>query len=200
MTYPALPKSFQDDQSGQPFVQSSAKKSNEKPKSAIVTSVGKWECFVHFLGLAVTATVIGLHVDGRYWADLGDDKFISINASIKYLQFAAKLHEIVMMASISSVLLYFLHRRLVREGVPFGHLDAPYIIGAGGGTGLLFTQRFWIPWRQNVRFVLMLLGAILLTLALNPASAIAMIPSLAYWSFKDPYGLGTWKCQFIQYR
>ena len=77
-----------------------------------------------------------------------------------------------MMASISCVLLFFLHRRLVRKRVSFGHLDAPYMIGACGGVGLLITKRFWSPWLQHKRFFLMLLLSIVFTLALNPASAI----------------------------
>lgn len=76
-----------------------------------------------------------------YWIDLGSDGILSTSASLKYLQFAAKLHEISMMASISFILLSYLHATLLRHGISFGHLDAPYIIGAGGGAGLLLTSR-----------------------------------------------------------
>jgi hypothetical protein len=189
MTNTTRPKAFGGDQARQPFVSYDSK---EPPKPALNAYLDPKEMGIHILGLSATGVVIGLHAFSHYWVDLGDDGTLSINATLNYLQFAAKLHETSMMASISCVLLYFLHRRLVRKGVSFGHLDAPYMIGAGGGVGLLITRRFWSPAWRHKRFFLMLLLSILFTLTLNPASAIAMIPSLAYWPLRNPYGLGTY--------
>ncbi|OAL06755.1 hypothetical protein IQ06DRAFT_3433 [Phaeosphaeriaceae sp. SRC1lsM3a] len=189
MAYATMPKAFQGDQARQPFVQPITRRSNEQPKRAINAYLDWQELGIHLLGLSATAVVIGLHAANHYWVDLGDDGELSINATLNYLQFAAKLHETAMMASMSCVLLFLLHRRLIQKGVSFGHLDAPYMIGAGGGVGLLVTKRFWSPWRQHYWFLLMLFLSILFTLALNPASAIAMIPSLAYWPMANPYGL-----------
>lgn len=190
MAYSTTPNAFYGDQAHQPFVQRIERQMNEPPKRAINAYLDLKELGIHFIGFSATAVVISLHAANHYWVDLGDDGSLSINATLNYLQFAAKLHETAMMASMSCVLLFFLHRRLIRKGVSFGLLDAPYTIGAGGGAGLLITKRFWSPWRQHFRFFLMLLLSILFTLALNPASAIAMIPSLAYWPLSNPYGLG----------
>lgn len=190
MAHPTLSKSFGGDQARQPFVQNMSRQSIERPKRAVNAYLDWKELGIHALGLSATTVVIGLHAANHYWVDLGDDGSLSINATLNYLQFAAKLHETAMMASMSCVMLFFLHRRLIRKGVSFGHLDAAYTIGAGGGVGLLITKRFWSPWRQHFWFFLMLLLTIVFTLALNPASAIAMIPSLAYWPLNNPYGLG----------
>lgn len=182
--------SSHNDRKRQPFDRHSTAQSDEQSKRAIRSNLDWIELSIHLLGPAATSVVISLHAASHYWVDLGDDGSLSINATLKYLQVAAKLHETAMMASIFYVLLFLLHRRLIKRGVSFGHLDAPYMIGAGGGIGLLVTKRFWSPWRQHLSFSLILLFSILLTLALNPASAIAMIPSLAYWSISNPFGLG----------
>jgi hypothetical protein len=171
--------------------QSTTTQLNEQSKRAIHSDLDWVELCIHLLGLAATSVVIGLHAANHYWVDLGYDGSLSINATLKYLQVTAKLHEMAMMASISYVLLFLINRRLIQSGVPFGQLDAPYIIGAGGGIGLLVTKRFWSPWRQHLLVSFILLFSVLLTLALNPASAVAMIPSLAYWPVHNPYGLGT---------
>lgn len=188
--YSVLPDSSQGDWTRQSSISYSKTQSHEQSKRAIRSDLDWVELSIHLLGLAATSVVISLHAANHYWVDLGEDGSLSINAILKYLQVAAKLHETAMMASISYVLLFLLHRRLLQKGVSFGHLDAPYMIGAGGGIGLLITKRFWSPWRQHLIFSLILLFSILLTLALNPASAIAMIPSLAYWTISHPYGLG----------
>lgn len=191
MTDLTFPDAFQGDQARQPLVdQHGEKRSGEPPKRALHAYLDWKELLIHLLGFSATAVVISLHVFDHYWVDLGDDGSLSINATLNYLQVAAKLHEIAMMASTSCVLLFCLHKRLVGKGVSFGHLDAPYVIGAGGGLGLLVTKRFWSPFRIQKRFFLMLLFSIIFTLGLNPASAIAMIPSLAYWPLSNPYGLG----------
>lgn len=192
MEYSAVPKAFQGDQARQPFVDYSVSHFGEEPKPAINKKPSRKECFVHFIGILMTSIVILLHAKEVYWVDLGDDGKLSINASLKYLQLAAKLHEVVMMASISSVLLFFLHKRLLKRRIPFGYLDAPYIIGAGGGSGLLITKRFWSPWRQTTLVFIGLVLCILYTLALAPSSAIAMIPVLRHWPIKDPYKTGMW--------
>ncbi|KAH7391714.1 hypothetical protein BKA66DRAFT_547692 [Pyrenochaeta sp. MPI-SDFR-AT-0127] len=189
MAYSAVPKAFQGDQPRQSFIDFGDTYSSEKPKPAINTTLSWKEMAVHLLGLAMTAIVIVIHALNVYWVDLGDDGKLSINASLKYLQFAAKLHEVVMMASLSSVILFFLHKRLLKRGIPFGYLDASYMIGAGGGTGLLLTKRSWSPWRHK-RLFFGLLVCILYTLALAPSSAIAMIPTLRHWPVKDPYDTG----------
>ncbi|KAH7073035.1 hypothetical protein BKA63DRAFT_56189 [Paraphoma chrysanthemicola] len=191
MSDSSVPKAFQNDQTRQPFVyQQDLRQSKESPKLAVDAYLDRKELLIHLIGFSATGVVIGLHAFNHYWVDLGDDGSLSINATLKYLQFAAKLHETAMMASISCVLLFFLHRRLVDRGVSFGHLDAPYMIGAGGGAGLLITKRFWSPFWLHKRFFVMLILSIIFTLALNPASAIALIPSLAYWDLSNPYGLG----------
>ncbi|CAO2648647.1 Nn.00g079140.m01.CDS01 [Neocucurbitaria sp. VM-36] len=190
MEYSTVPKAFQGDQAHRPFVERSDALAYEPPKAAINAYLSKKELVVHLFGIVMTGVVVGVNAFSVYWVDLGNEGKLSTSASLKYLQFVAKIHEIVMMASISSVLLFILHRRLLKKGIPFGFLDAPYMIGAGGGAGLLITKRFWSPRRQSPGIFIALLLWIAFAFALNPASSIAMIPSLAHWPVKAPYGKG----------
>lgn len=111
-------------------------------------------------------------------------------AQLKYIQFAAKLHEMFMLASISFILFYFFHRRILKRGIPFRFLDTPYIISAGGGLAALKTRQFWTAWfssRSNFSLGILLALCTVLTAVLQPFSAIALIPSLAWWPVKNPY-------------
>ena len=110
------------------------------------------------------------------------------------LQFAAKLHELLMQASIAEVLLSLIRAGLINGFVPFGTLS-----GAMQPTQLsylwsldffsLFRSRAFQGWRKTVFMVAMpLLFA--LTALVGPSSAVLMIPragvsrtgsSLVYW-------------------
>ena len=110
------------------------------------------------------------------------------------LQFAAKLHELLMQASIAEVLLSLIRAGLINGFVPFGTLS-----GAMQPTQLsylwsldffsLFRSHAFQGWRKTVFMVAMpLLFA--LTALVGPSSAVLMIPragvsrtgpSLVYW-------------------
>ena len=172
--------------------------SGEAPKVVKRARPRYYELAVHILAILATTAIILVNVINQYWTDLGartwgdelQGRIMSQAAQLKYIQFAAKLHEMFMLASISFILLYFFHHRILKRGIPFGFLDAPYIISAGGGLAVLKTRRFLTAWfssRSNFSLGILLALCTILTAVLQPFSAIALIPSLAWWPVKNPY-------------
>jgi hypothetical protein len=96
------------------------------------------------------------------------------------LQFAAKLHELLMQASIAEVLLSLIRAGLINGFVPFGTLS-----GAMQPTQLsylwsldffsLFRSRAFQGWRRTV-FVVAIPLLFALTALVGPSSAVLMIP------------------------
>ncbi|KAI0475556.1 hypothetical protein GGR56DRAFT_695282 [Xylariaceae sp. FL0804] len=150
---------------------------------------------VHLLPVGVTAALVQLTLRHVYWADDGvwDSKWQTI------LQFPAKLHEILIVSSLSAMTLHIFRRMLVgRRGVPFGLLMGAYQVSSAE---YVASEAFRVPlWRglrgRNrgagagahgalaVAGIALALG--LVTLYANfvgPASAGAILPKLAWWRF-----------------
>lgn len=151
------------------------------------------EILIHLFAVAATLTVILINIVELFWLDLESSTsttrarrrfHVSQNAQLKYLQLAAKFHETSMMGSLSVIIIHHAQRVILRKGVPFGLLDVPYIIGAGGGVSVLGQKRFWraaFSSRSHVFFGISLMLCAILSQLVGPSSAIAMIPSLAWW-------------------
>ncbi|KAF2121187.1 hypothetical protein BDV96DRAFT_205659 [Lophiotrema nucula] len=183
-----------------------ARVSTEDAKKAARNRFSKRKLLLHGLPVAITAGIIAIHAREVYWLDLNTSKADVIGSNplprfgrlisqkvqsqryqLKYLQFAAKVHELLVALSLSSILMGILHRRLLRSGIPLGLLDAPSLIGAGGGLDVVFRTRFWATFRSNRSLIFFFLLCTLLTLLLAPSSAIAVIPSLGWWKMQGRY-------------
>jgi hypothetical protein len=135
------------------------------------------EGVIHFLAIATTFTVILINVFQVYWQDFGEDSTrvfgISQNSQLKYFQFATKIHEIFIGSSITHVLMFLLHTLLTGDGIALGLLDAPYLIAAGGGPGVVTQSKFWHSFAHNRRLGLLLFILTVIAFATGPFSAIA---------------------------
>lgn len=106
--------------------------------------------------------------------------------NISLLQFAAKLHELTIQASLTTILLTYIRYELaLGVGLPFGALFSGLQITQ---ISYLWSLEFWgsisaskIPIRQRLCFLMMALITILLAATVGPASALAMIPRLENW-------------------
>ncbi len=133
---------------------------------------------VHVIPLAGAAVVCYLNLAGYY---LG-----SSFENVAALQFAAKLHEIFMVASLGQIVLYTVRNELVSEGgLPFGALVSGLSISQ---LSYLWSIEFWasitaskFPWVRRVRLFVIVVICILLAATVGPSSAIAMIPRLGNW-------------------
>jgi hypothetical protein len=85
------------------------------------------ESLVHLALLAITPYILSLNFRYTYWSDTGAP---SVNTKLEAFQFAAKLYEILICASLASTTLYLLRRALwSSEGVSLGSLVASYGFG-----------------------------------------------------------------------
>lgn len=168
----------------------------ENPKPAIYT--GFWEnspkLLPHFIANLVTATVVQLSFRNHYWMDLKDPQYeilpgITQGGALNALQLAAKLHELIIVASLGKMILHVAQNYLVgRAGLPLGLITNSFSIGGGD---FLFTKAFWKAiWttrNHHWRFWLVSLLATVLAMLAGPSSAIAVIPSLNWYPLEKPF-------------
>ncbi|OPB40706.1 hypothetical protein A0O28_0007860 [Trichoderma guizhouense] len=155
------------------------------------------EWLIHLVAIGISIGICLLHFKKVYWTDEStlSKKWrwlsrvsLDLNDVIKALQFAAKAHEILMVASIGAIVLYFARRRLVRdEGIALGLLMSSFDTPAN-----ILSSKLWLAlgfdasWKTIVFSLLLLFSAILSQLV-GPASAGVMQPSLDWWNASDPY-------------
>jgi hypothetical protein len=159
----------------------------EEPKVLISKdSVPRFtESLVHLVLLAITAYVLVLNFRNTYWSDTETPY---VNTKLEALQFAAKLYEILICASLASTSLHLLRYALwSAEGVSLGSLIASY---GFGNVSILLSPAFWAgliaamqPRQQPRHFALMifLVLAIFMAAVAGPSAAIMLIPQLDWW-------------------
>ncbi|KAF2111330.1 hypothetical protein BDV96DRAFT_649895 [Lophiotrema nucula] len=148
--------------------------STERPKVALYRNrfVAALHCLLHVPPLVGAITLIVFNISG-----------FMIGYTPKatpMLQFAAKLHEVLMQASATSVLVSYIRARVYADHVPFGILFAPL---HASSLSYLWSMDYWSSvvgpvWKQPAQTVSLLLifAAVLITALSGPSSAIAMIP------------------------
>ncbi|KAK8041510.1 hypothetical protein PG994_014517 [Apiospora phragmitis] len=152
----------------------------------------------HIASALITGAILQLSLRSVYRADDGawDYRWYMLNLGQKeegnLLQILAKLHELIMVASLYGIALHISRRLLVGSaGVPFGLLvggyqsPGSYIVHKALWSPLLGSFRLR-KWRFAI-FALGLLFATVFANALGPASAIALIPNLDWYTMGDPF-------------
>ena len=141
--------------------------------------------YVHFVPISATVVLVVLNCRGYYIGSelagaVGQD-----NAKFIALQFAAKLHEFAIIASLAAVLLSYIQHKLVRDhGLPFGTILAGQRFK---DINYLWSAELWGISRAHLRngdkMALTLLIIVCTTLALSasPSSATLMRPRLDWW-------------------
>ncbi|KAH0542505.1 hypothetical protein FGG08_003101 [Glutinoglossum americanum] len=156
----------------------------ERPKVAITKGRASafLQCLVHIIPIGITMVVLSLNVRNHYYADVGTPR---LNSKLEALQFAAKVHEGFIIASLTAVVLYHVRSDLVGgTGVPFSVLTAGYQIGQ---IRPLWRYELWagliMPGRlkRQLPLALTVILSLLLAAVSGPASAITMIPRLDWW-------------------
>ncbi|KAI1121957.1 hypothetical protein F5Y10DRAFT_287918 [Nemania abortiva] len=167
--------------------------SREQPKTALRKRLSWLHPLVHLLPVIATAGVVQLSFRNIYWAD--DSHYYKDWQTI--LQFPAKLHEILIVGSLSAIILHFFRRMLLSSaGIPLGLMVGAFQIGSAE---YLFSKSFWKPlqralWdlrqrRFKVFFITVFLGAsIVYSFLVGPASAAALLPNLNWWHMRNPFG------------
>ncbi|KAE8442627.1 hypothetical protein EG329_002984 [Mollisiaceae sp. DMI_Dod_QoI] len=154
----------------------------------------------HLASILVTALVVQLSFRNVYWMDLKSPSEdispgLTQSGALNFLQLAAKLHELLILASISTVVLHVVQKHLTgRSGLPLGMVANSFELSSGQ---FLRRKSFWtLPWLVDpvtgkkffyFRFWLLSLCATALVVFSGPASAIAIIPTLNYFTLDKPF-------------
>jgi hypothetical protein len=172
-------------------------RSGEVPKVAIQRGLrGNWTKFVpHIIAILVTVGVCQLSFRSVYWMDLQQpNQQIALGLTqggvLNLLQLAAKLHELLILASISSILLHIVQVHLIgHSGVPLGMISNAFELGSAR---FLLRRFFWtMLWSGNQLHLLPLwifsIFSTILVVLSGPSSAIVVIPTLNYFDLPRPF-------------
>jgi len=110
------------------------------------------------------------------------------NIRLNGLQFAAKIHEVLISLSLSAIVLHYVQYELLHgKGVPLGCLLAPFQVN---NLASLWSTGFWATTGRAGsmrlrRFLLITIIAlsVLWPTIVGPSSAILMLPSIGSWNY-----------------
>ena len=176
---------------------------NERPKPVLEynTRTMVIKVLPHIFATIIISSIVQLSFRNRYWMDLVPPKQqiapgLTQGGALNALQLAAKLVELVILASLSFIVLYTSQRYLFgKSGLPLGLLASPHQIITGE---LLRRKGFWAAWSTKSTFngatplgytpfwILCLLATMLVTVT-GPSAAIAVIPSLDWFPLHRPF-------------
>ena len=156
----------------------------------------------HFIAILVSLAVVQLSFRNHYWMDLAPPQMdispgITQSGALNALQFAAKLHELIIIASLTTLLMHAVRTHLLgKAGLPFGLLASGFQVSSGD---FLRRKGFWASWlagrksddlftrlRYLPYLLLFLASAIIATLS-GPSSAIAIVPTLDWFNLDHPF-------------
>ncbi|KAL7900488.1 hypothetical protein HDV63DRAFT_368872 [Trichoderma sp. SZMC 28014] len=166
-------------------------------KSLFAGNLLEW--LIHFSAISISISICLLHFLKVYWTDEATWTTswrwasLDLNDILKALQFAAKAHELLIVASIGAIVLHFARRRLVgRKGIALGLLMTSYGIDAPES---MLSSKFWSALSFDmsnldpavIGLSLLLLVSAILCQLVGPASAGVIQPNLDWWQVSDPY-------------
>jgi hypothetical protein len=147
---------------------------SEEPKIAVrkSRSIAAARASIHLVPVVACAIILGYNFRVV---------FVAYNSAYTALQYVAKLHEMLMQASIIAMVVGYIRHRLVgRTSLPFGALLAGNQVH---NLSTLFSLEYWgavtapsLMRGQRAILFLLLLAAVLLAASVGPSSAILMQP------------------------
>ena len=109
------------------------------------------------------------------------------------MQFLAKLHEILIVISLSDIILHRLQYEMIqRQGIPFGLLASGYQVSSmmylwgSEFWSAVFNQELRRRYKRTPALVSVILLSMLVAFTVGPSSAIAMIPRATWHQFTPP--------------
>ncbi|KAK1836370.1 hypothetical protein QBC39DRAFT_406829 [Podospora conica] len=142
---------------------------------------------VHFSSISITVTLLAVYIKDVTWNPSPNE--------INTLLIAAKAHELLIQASLATILLHRI-RACLRgsQGVPLGFLSAPFALNS---VYYLFSKQFWkaatrskSKARGDITTRILVVSIIFLALAAGPSAGILMLPKLGWWEVTDMEGIG----------
>lgn len=158
----------------------------ERPKIVLEKGPRFSKYWIHIIALSTTAAVVGVNFATVYGWDQGS-LGIPDNQVNNLLQFAAKIHEILIVGSLTSIVMHHIRKRLFSSrGLSFGLLGSGYQMSS---VEFLFSKGFRSAFRSATDriLILTLAATIIIINVAGPSSAIAMIPRLDWWDVRAPF-------------
>jgi hypothetical protein len=180
-----------------PFLRDKVNNVVDNPEASVLGSIWKrrsmawksqrhlWaQLLIHLPSIATTISVVSLTFRNVFWARPVPE----MNSVLNALQFAARVHESLIILSLSAIVLSRLHLELVgQRGVSIGLLCSGYQLSS---LTYIFSWELWggmfgRPSRrlQQLPLIFLVLVALILALLSSPSSAITMIPKLDWWPY-----------------
>ena len=152
---PAKRMSFHDNTT---LLDNVSRETMEEPKVVLARHFQWGQSLIHLVAVAITAGLAYLNFAEVYAFDqaAAHTRHVTIAEITNSLQFAAKIHEIFIVASLSAMLMHVVRRKLLRDkGVPLGLLTSGYQASA---VEFFFSKAMWASFikRQNVTFTVLL--------------------------------------------
>lgn len=144
-------------------------------------------CIVHMPALLMTAVVLGVGSRKFYWypeeGPLITDYRVDADTISNVLQLVAKLHELFIVASLSSIALAMFRRSLITSGVRLGFLTGGYRVGdlAYLKTTAFCRQGFGALKPRDWLLPGFIVFATLMSTIVGPASAVLLVPTLGWY-------------------
>ncbi len=143
--------------------------SSERPKTVLEKGVRFSKLFIHTIALVITASVVAVNFAAVYGWDQGT-LHISDNQANNLLQFAAKLHEIFIVGSLTSMVMHRIRIRLVSSrGLPFGLLSSGYQVSS---MEYLFSSGLRSAFSTDSGLILALAATTIFVTVVGPSSAM----------------------------
>jgi hypothetical protein len=102
--------------------------SDQHGKAVIKRRISYGEFSVHCISLIAIAVLLWANLTKQFWAEY-DPSSTTTRNGLRGWQFAAKLHELFMLSSLSFLVFYYMRRLLLgSSGVPFGLVSITYNI------------------------------------------------------------------------
>ncbi|KAK4248146.1 hypothetical protein C7999DRAFT_31461 [Corynascus novoguineensis] len=140
-----------------------------------------WDSSIHLLPLALTALLIAMNIQRWYWIHEEDmyKLWESPDTILSLFQFAAKVHELLVIASLGALTLKLFKRHLVGSRIPLGLLTGAYRVG---DIPYIFSSSFHgAAWGSYWFLALVIFINTMLATLVGPSSAILMVPDLDWY-------------------
>ena len=164
------------------------KGSREEPKIAIRKDwrTAAAAASIHFLPVSAAVIICGINLHGYYIGGELTGTSGQDDMKLGSLQFAAKLHELTMQASLAAVVFGYVRDQLaLGEGIPFGAVFAGLQIKE---VSFFWSREFWGAMlssypdlRRRLELLFLLVIGTLLGVSVGPSSAIVLKPRMDDW-------------------
>ncbi|KAK4222176.1 hypothetical protein QBC38DRAFT_448493 [Podospora fimiseda] len=144
-----------------------------------------WTALIHVIPVSISILLVTISHLHLYWFELDGPKWlhVSVPAFLNSLYLAAKIHEILIIASLSAIIIKICKRRLIKSDITLGHLTGAYRVG---DVRYIFSSALWNNGSAQACFLgwLIVISTLIATVV-GPASAILIVPELDWFPLPD---------------